>query len=105
MDKKLLPEIKMNNMDEASSGWILIAPIAASEDLKKRAAESKIIIPETTGESSRTSKGMVLIINEKCEFVKPGDKVLFLMYAVAEITIENDKFLAIQEKDIIAKYQ
>ena len=83
---------------------VLVRPLEATE-VKK----GGIIIPDTAKE--KPQEGEVVAVgagrlNNKGERiqleVKKGDKVLFRKYSGTEINVEEEKFLILQESDILA---
>lgn len=86
------------------SDRVLIKPIDRSETMK-----GGIIIPDTAKE--KPQEGEVVAVgkgrlNEKGERIAPevkkGDKVLFRKYSGTEISIDDEKFLILQESEILA---
>jgi chaperonin GroES len=83
---------------------VLVRPVEETE-MKK----GGIIIPDTAkekpqeGEVVAVGKGR---INSKGDRISPevkkGDKVLFRKYSGTEISIENEKYLILQENEILA---
>ena len=83
---------------------VLVRPLDASE-VKK----GGIIIPDTAkekpqegevvavGKGRRSDKGERIALE-----VKAGDKVLFRKYSGTEISIEDEKYLILQENEILA---
>ena len=83
---------------------VLVRPLDSTE-VKK----GGIIIPDTAkekpqegevvavGKGRRTEKGERVALE-----VKAGDKVLFRKYSGTEISIENEKYLILQENEILA---
>lgn len=83
---------------------VLIRPMDAAETKK-----GGIIIPDTAkekpqeGEVIAVGKGRINSKGERIALeVKKGDKVLFRKYSGAEITIDNEKYLILQENEILA---
>ena len=83
---------------------VLVRPLDAGE-VKK----GSIIIPETAKE--KPQEGEVIAVgkgrlNEKGERIAPevkkGDKVLFRKYSGAEISVDEEKYLILQENEILA---
>jgi len=83
---------------------VLVRPLDATE-VKK----GSIIIPDTAKE--KPQEGEVVAVgkgrlNDKGDRIEPevktGDKVLFRKYSGTEISIENEKFLILQENEILA---
>ena len=83
---------------------VLVKPIEADE-VKK----GSIIIPDTAkekpqeGEVVAVGKGRLNSKGERIELeVKTGDKVLFRKYAGTEFNVGEDKYLILQENEILA---
>jgi len=83
---------------------VLVRPTQREEVTK-----SGIVLPDTAKE--KPQRGEVIAvgagkINEDGSRqpvdVKPGDQVLFAKYAGTELKIEDDEFLILSEKDILA---
>lgn len=83
---------------------VLVRPLEATETKK-----GSIIIPDTAKE--KPQEGEVVAVgagrlNNKGERisleVKKGDKVLFRKYSGTEINVEDEKYLILQESDILA---
>lgn len=83
---------------------ILVKPLNREEKTK-----SGIIIPDTT--KQRPEEGKVLAVgegalNDKGERrpieVKVGQRVMFTKYGPSEIKIDDEEFLILSEKDILA---
>jgi chaperonin GroES len=86
-------------------GRVLIKPADQEEK-----TESGLIIPDTA-EKEKPQQGTVVALGtgkvsddgKKVPFnVKVGDKVMFKQYAPDEVEVENDKYLVIDESDILA---
>ena len=84
---------------------VLIRPLDAAETKK-----GSIIIPDTAKE--KPQEGEVVAVgmgrlDSKGERVTPevkqGDKVLFRKYSGTEISVEEEKYLILQENEILAK--
>ena len=83
---------------------VLVRPLDAAE-VKK----GTIIIPDTAkekpqeGEVVAVGKGRRTEKGERIEpEVKKGDKVLFRKYSGTEITVAEEKYLILQENEILA---
>lgn len=67
---------------------------------EKTVTTSGLIIPK--GTTQRQDIADVLNIGKDVTNVVIGDKVLYKPYSTLEITIDDDEFLIIEEKDITA---
>jgi chaperonin GroES len=83
---------------------VLVRPLDAAETKK-----GGIIIPDTAkekpqeGEVVAVGKGRVTSKGERIALeVKKGDRVLFRKYSGTEINIEDEKYLILQENEILA---
>ncbi len=83
---------------------VLVKPLEETETKK-----GTIIIPDTAkekpqeGEIVAVGRGRLNNKGERIELeVKKGDKVLFRKYSGTEINIEEEKYLILQETDILA---
>jgi chaperonin GroES len=80
---------------------VLVAPM--DEDEEK--TEGGLIIPDTAKEE-KTSQGKVVKLGTtRKEFkflVEVGDKVFFKKYSPDEVEIDGEKYLLIEEEDILA---
>ncbi len=83
---------------------VLVKPLEETETKK-----GTIIIPDTAkekpqeGEIVAVGRGRLNNKGERIELeVKKGDKVLFRKYSGTEINIEQEKYLILQEGDILA---
>ena len=83
---------------------VLVKPLDETETKK-----GNIIIPDTAkekpqeGEIVAVGRGRLNNKGERIELeVKKGDKVLFRKYSGTEINIEEEKYLILQETDILA---
>lgn len=75
---------------------VLIRP----KDMETK-TKSGIYIPDSAKE--KTTEGEVMEIGDGKEIkVKVGDKVVYESYSGTEIKIENEKYLIIEQKDILA---
>ena len=83
---------------------VLVKPLDAAETRK-----SGIIIPDTAKE--KPQEGEVIAVgkgrlNNKGERIAPevkkGDKVLFRKYSGSEISLGDEKYLILQESEILA---
>lgn len=54
-----------------------------------------------TNPKEKATMGIVISSGDKCEMIKTGDKVLFSKYSGSNITFENEKYLSIEEKDLL----
>lgn len=89
-------------------GKINIRPIGERVVIEPAKAEEKtasgIIIPDTAKE--KPQRGKVVAVpaenKEKPITVKVGDQVLYGKYAGTEITIDDNKYLIMNESDILA---
>ena len=86
------------------SDRVLVKPIDRSETVK-----GGIIIPDTAkekpqeGEVIAVGKGRLSDAGERISpEVKKGDKVLFRKYSGTEINIDDEKYLILQESEILA---
>ena len=86
------------------SDRVLVKPIDRSETMK-----GGIIIPDTAkekpqeGEVVAVGKGRLSDAGERISpEVKKGDKVLFRKYSGTEINIDDEKYLILQESEILA---
>ena len=86
------------------SDRVLVKPIDRSETVK-----GGIIIPDTAkekpqeGEVVAVGKGRLSDAGERISpEVKKGDKVLFRKYSGTEINIDDEKYLILQENEILA---
>ena len=75
---------------------VLIKPIEQEEK-----TPSGIYIPETAKEKSQQGEVIAIGDDEKIK-VKPGDIVIYEKYAGNEIEIDNEKYLIVQNKEILA---
>lgn len=83
---------------------VLVKPLDQAETKK-----GNIIIPDTAKEKPQegqviaVGKGRLTDKGERVALeVKEGDKVLFRKYAGTEINIESEKYLILQENEILA---
>ena len=83
---------------------VLVKPLEAGESMK-----GSIIIPDTAkekpqeGEVIAVGKGRIDNKGARIEpEVKKGDKVLFRKYSGTEINIDDQKYLILQENEILA---
>jgi len=83
---------------------VLVKPLDAAETKK-----GGIIIPDTAKE--KPQEGQVIAVgkgrlNSKGERISPevkkGDRVLFRKYSGTEITLDQEKYLILQENEILA---
>ncbi len=83
---------------------VLVKPIAVEERTK-----SGIVLPDTAKE--KPQQGKVLAVGQGRLLdngqlvplqVKEGDKVLYSKYAGTEVKIENEEYLILSERDILA---
>lgn len=84
---------------------VVVKPLDAKETMK-----SGIVIPDTV-EKERPEKGEVIAIgpgkmlengSRSMLTVHVGDKILFKKYGPDEIKIEGQKYLIVEESDILA---
>jgi chaperonin GroES len=89
-------------------GKINIRPIGERVVIEPAKAEEKtasgIIIPDTAKEKPQSGKVVAIPApnKEKPITVKVGDQVLYGKYAGTEITINDNKYLIMNESDILA---
>ena len=69
---------------------------------KESKLPSGIYIPETAKEKNQQGEVVAVGDDEKIK-VKPGDVVIYDKYAGTEIEIDNEKYLIVQYKEILAK--
>jgi len=83
---------------------VLVKPIAVEERTK-----SGIVLPDTAKE--KPQQGKVLVVGQGRLLdngqlvplqIKEGDKVLYSKYAGTEVKIENEEYLILSERDILA---
>lgn len=83
---------------------VLVKPIAVEERTK-----SGIVLPDTAKE--KPQQGKVLAVGQGRLLdngqlvplqIKEGDKVLYSKYAGTEVKIENEEYLILSERDILA---
>ena len=93
-----------------------VKPLGSKVLIKPKEAETKtkagIYIPESAKE--KTHQGTVIEVGpgeldkdgkRKEMPVKPGDKVIYESYAGTEIKIDDEKYLLMDAKDILAKIE
>jgi chaperonin GroES len=85
---------------------VIVKPIDRTETVK-----GGIIIPDTAKEKPQEGEVMAVgkgRLSEKGERIAPevkkGDKVLFRKYSGTEINIEDEKYLILQESEILATF-
>lgn len=54
-----------------------------------------------TNQKEKATIGVVISTGEKCEMIRTGDKVLFSKYSGSNITFQNEKYLSIEESDLL----
>ncbi len=83
---------------------VLVKPIAVEERTK-----SGIVLPDTAKE--KPQRGKVLAVGQGRLLdngqlvplqVKEGDRVLYSKYSGTEVKIENEEYLVLSERDILA---
>ena len=74
---------------------VLLKPIKAVEK-----TSGGIYIPEDAQEKKK--EGIVVAVG-KVQDIQPGDKVLYGGYSNEEFQIENETYLIVEAKDILAK--
>ena len=83
---------------------VLVKPIEVEERTK-----SGIVLPDTAKE--KPQQGRVLAVGQGRLLdngqtvplqVKEGDRVLYSKYSVTEVKIENEEYLVLSERDILA---
>jgi chaperonin GroES len=83
---------------------VLVKPIAVEERTK-----SGIVLPDTAKE--KPQQGKVLAVGQGRLLdngqlvplqIKEGDRVLYSKYAGTEVKIENEEYLILSERDILA---
>lgn len=76
----------------------------------EQATKTGIILPDTL-DKERPEKGEVIAVGpgkmgndgKRLEMsVKAGDKILFKKYSPSEVKIDDDKFLVVEEGDVLA---
>ena len=72
-------------------------------EIRKEEAKTKggLFLPQSVTDK-KTTYGKVLEVAEDCEYVEPGDVVIFDEYAGTVITWEYKDCLIIKEEDIMA---
>lgn len=86
----------------------MIKPLHKFVLLKKEEVENKtnsgIIL--TTEKKDIPSVARVIAVGEECSAgLKEADKVVYKEYSGTNLEIENEKYIVIDEKDIIAKFE
>ncbi len=84
--------------------WVLVKQVEEQE-----VRRGGIIIPDTAKEKPQQGK-VIAVGNGKVSEegkripldVKAGDRVLFRKYSAAEVKIEDEEYLVLEEKDILA---
>lgn len=71
--------------------------VKALENTETR--KNGIIIPEMAKE--RPLEGTVIAVGETATKVKPGDQILYGKYAGSEVTINDVKYLIMNQEDIV----
>lgn len=69
---------------------------------KEMTKVGNIIIPETTKQMQAT-EGVVIAIGDEVETIKKGDNIFFGRYSGCEVERKGEKFLIMNEEDVIAK--
>jgi chaperonin GroES len=102
-----VPEVKKDGGERMNIRPLadrVVIQVSAAEEVSK----GGIVIPDTAKEKPQQgvvvaigrgkTEGTTLIVPE----VAVGDKVLFMKYSGAEITIEEKEYLILREEDILA---
>jgi len=74
--------------------------VLVKEDTPQEKTAGGIIIPDTAKEMPTT--GTVFLVGNKCEYVKPGDRVMYPKGGGARIQIDGVDYLKIFEETIEA---
>ena len=75
---------------------ILLSPLSAEDK-----TQSGLILPDSHL-NERPEQALVSAVGPKVTTIKVGETVLFKKYAPDEVKVENEKFLIINENDILA---
>ena len=67
---------------------------------KETKTKSGIVLPDSSKSSPEI--GIVVKAGEEVKGIKEGDRVLFKKFAPDEIELEGEKFLSLEEIDILA---
>jgi len=59
-----------------------------------------IFIPESA--QNKEQQGVVVAVAEGITAVKPGDNVIYAQYGGAEVTIDNQQYVILDIKDVLA---
>lgn len=71
---------------------------------KETRLASGLYIPESAKEKSQIGEVIAVGDDDKIK-VKVGDRVLYDKYSGSEVEVDNEKYLVIQYKDILAKIE
>lgn len=69
---------------------------------KETRTSSGLIIPEGT-KSLEATEGTVLAVGNECDVIHEGDQVFFGKYSGAEIVRGDEKYIVMNEEDVIAR--
>ena len=80
---------------------VLVKPLEKEEKTK-----GGLYIPETASENNRSQEGEVMVLGvckkDHAFKVKVGDRIFFKKYSSEEFELEGQKYIIVEEKDILA---
>jgi len=80
-----------------------LQPVLSRIIVKRKEVEKvgSIIVPESV-QSMKATEGIVIAVGPETEFIKEGDTVFFGKYSGAEIERNGEKYITMNEEDVIA---
>ncbi len=74
--------------------------VVAKKEQAKSQTASGLLLPDTSKES--TAYAIVESIGQDVKDIKVGDKIIYKEYSTTNIKLENEDYIIVEEKDILA---
>ncbi|MBR1802099.1 co-chaperone GroES [Candidatus Saccharibacteria bacterium] len=74
--------------------------VVAKLEAPAKKTASGLLLPDTNKE--QTAYAIVESVGPEVKTVKPGDKIIYKEYSTTNVELENEKYIIVEEKDILA---
>ena len=74
--------------------------VAATLEAPAKKTASGLLLPDTNKE--QTAYAIVESVGPEVKNIKPSDKIIYKEYSTTNVELENEKYIIVEEKDILA---
>lgn len=69
--------------------------------IKDTQEKDGIVLPDTTRDKQKPTKGKVISIGDEVKTIKKDNLILFPKYTATEVEVGDEKYLVMEEKDVL----